>query len=127
MVFVRFLMTGGIAAIVNIGSRYIFNCFVPFGWSVVLAYLVGMLTAYILVRLFVFSPTERGIASELWRFVLVNLVALVIVWATTMIMAFIIFPAIHFMWHAEDVAHFVGVLSPAVPSFVGHKYFSFKR
>lgn len=126
MQFVRFLLTGGMAAAVNIGSRYIFNCFVPFGWSIILAYFLGMLTAYILARLFVFSPTERGVVSELWRFVLVNLVSLSIVWGTTMGLAFIIFPALHFTWHAEDVAHFIGVLSPAVPSFIGHKYFSFK-
>ncbi|MBO1324030.1 GtrA family protein [Acetobacter sp. TBRC 12305] len=126
MMFLRFLVTGGIAAGVNIGSRYFFNCFVPFGWSVVLAYLVGMLTAYSLARLFVFSPSDRGVASELGRFVLVNLVALVIVWGTTMGLAFVVFPALNFTWHAEDIAHFIGVLSPAVPSFIGHKYFSFK-
>ena len=127
MLFVRFLMTGGLAAAVNIGSRYIFHHFVPFGWSIVFAYLVGMFTAYTLARLFVFSPTERGVASELWRFTLVNLVSLVIVWGTTMGLAFIIFPAVHFTWHEEDVAHFIGVLSPVFPSYIGHKYFSFKK
>ncbi|MFT8417530.1 MAG: GtrA family protein [Acetobacter sp.] len=127
MLFVRFLMTGGIAAAMNIGSRYLLNDFVPFGWSVMLAYFIGMLTAYILARIFVFTPTDRGIASELWRFALVNLVALLIVWTTTMVLAFEIFPAIRFTWHPEDVAHFIGVLSPVIPSFIGHKYFSFKK
>lgn len=127
MLFIRFLIVGGIAATVNIGSRYIFNIFVSFGWSVIFAYLVGMITAYTLMRFFVFSPTGRGVASELWRFALVNVVALAIVWSTTMGLAFIVFPFLNFTWHTEDVAHFFGALSPAFSSYIGHKYFSFKK
>lgn len=125
--FIRFLITGGISALVNLASRYVFNFFLPFSWSVILAYILGMLTAYNLFRLFVFSPSGRNVSSEVWRFVLVNLIALSIVWSVSMTLVCIIFPKIRFTWHPEDVAHFIGVLSPAVPSFIGHKFFSFQR
>lgn len=125
--FLRFLMTGGVAALVNLLSRYVFNLFLPFGWSVVLAFPLGVMTAYILARLFVFSSSGRGVASELRRFLLINVVGLFIVWGVSMGLAYVIFPAIRFAWHPEDVAHFIGVLSPMVPSFLGHRHFSFRK
>jgi putative flippase GtrA len=126
MQFLRFLVTGGIAAVVNLGSRYLLNLTMSFGVSVVLAYLVGMVTAYTLARLFVFADSEGGIGQEFTRFALVNAVALVIVWGVSVGLARGVFPAINFTWHADDLAHAIGVIIPAVTSFVGHKYFTFR-
>ena len=74
--FVKFLVTGGIAAAANIGSRYIFSVFMDFELAVVFAYLVGMTIAYVLARLFVFESSGRSVRSEFGRFALVNLFAL---------------------------------------------------
>ena len=41
--FMRFAMTGGIAALVNLVSRYLLNFYMGFEIAVVLAYLVGCL------------------------------------------------------------------------------------
>ncbi|WP_370677658.1 GtrA family protein [Pleomorphomonas sp. PLEO] len=125
--FLRFLMTGGVAAIVNLGSRYGLSYFVRFEIAVVLAYLLGMLTAYVLARIFVFVPSGRSLASELWRFTMVNLVSLAMVWSISVALARIVFPAIGFIWHPEDVAHVIGVLAPAVVSYFGHRFYTFAR
>lgn len=125
--FFRFLVTGGIAAAANIGSRYLFNLFMDFQLAVVFAYLVGMAIAYVLARIFVFESSGRSVSSEFGRFTIVNLFALAFVWAISVGLAFVVFPAIHFTWHAEDVAHFIGVLAPAVTSFLGHRHYSFKK
>ena len=125
--FAYFLLAGGIAAVVNIASRYVINKFTYFEVAVVVAYMIGLLTAYILCRLFVFGPSGRSRSSELRRFFVVNMGALVVVWVVSVGLARIVFPALNFTWHAEDIAHFTGVLAPAVVSFFGHKYYSFRR
>lgn len=125
--FLKFLVTGGIAAIVNLASRYGLNRFMPFEAAVVVAYLAGMTTAYVLARLFVFQSSGRSVASEFRRFALVNVVALVLVWLISVGLARIVFPALAFTWHADDIAHFIGVLAPAVTSYFGHRLYTFAR
>jgi putative flippase GtrA len=125
--FFRFLVTGGIAAAVNIGSRYVLNLFMRFEVAVAIAYLIGMTIAYVLARLFVFEASGRGIASEFRRFTIVNLSALACVWAISVGLVRFLFPAIGFTWHADDIAHVIGVLTPAATSFVGHRYYSFRQ
>lgn len=125
--FLKFLVTGGIAALVNLLSRYALNHVMSFEAAVVLAYLLGMATAYLLARRFVFDASGRSVASEVRRFVLVNLVALGFVWAISVGLARVVFPAIGMTWHADDIAHLIGVLAPAVTSYVGHRFYTFAR
>ena len=123
--FLRFLLTGGFAAAVNIGSRALFSLVMPFEAAVVVAYLVGMATAFVLARLFVFAPSGGGVRGFA-RFALVNLVALVQVWLVSVGLANWLFPAVGYIFHAELVAHTIGVLSPVVTSYYGHKLFTFR-
>jgi len=125
--FLKFLVTGGIAALVNLASRYVLNHLIPFEPAVVVAYLLGMTTAYLLARRFVFDASGRSVASEVRRFVLVNLVALGFVWVISVGLARVVFPAIGFTWHADDIAHLIGVLAPAVTSYIGHRFYTFAR
>ncbi len=125
--FLKFLVTGGIAALVNLLSRYALNHVMSFEAAVVAAYLLGMATAYLLARRFVFDASGRSIASEVRRFVLVNLVALGFVWVISVGLARVVFPAIGMTWHADDIAHLIGVLAPAVTSYVGHRFYTFAR
>ena len=124
--FFRFAVTGGIAALVNLGARWLLNRIMSFELAVALAYLFGMLTAYILARRYVFEASGRGVRSELYRFTLVNLVALVQVWLVSVGLAEWLFPAIGFRWHAYDIAHLIGVASPIVTSYLGHRHYSFR-
>ena len=124
--FFRFAVTGGIAALVNLVARRLLNLAMSFELAVALAYLFGMLTAYLLARLFVFQASGRGVRSELYRFTLVNLVALAQVWLVSVGLAEWLFPAIGFTWHAYDIAHLIGVASPIVTSYLGHRHYSFR-
>lgn len=124
--FIRFLVTGTLAAAVNIGSRVLLSMAMPFEVAVVIAYLFGMVTAYILARRFVFAQSGQSVGSEFVRFALVNLVSLVQVWLVSVGLANWLFPLIQFTWNAEFVAHTIGVMSPIVTSYFGHKLFTFK-
>lgn len=123
--FFRFVLAGGVAAAANIVSRLWLSAFIRFDAAVIAAYLVGMLTAFTLNRQFVFDRSDRRVHSEMMRFVLVNLVALVQVWVISVGLAEWVFPLVGLTWHAELIAHVIGVLSPVVASYLGHKYFTF--
>jgi putative flippase GtrA len=124
--FFRFVLAGGTAAAVNIVARLLLSAVVRFDVAVALAYLVGMATAFILNRQFVFDRSDRGVQSEMMRFVLVNLAALVQVWIVSVGLAEWLFPKVGLTWHAELIAHVIGVLSPVAASYLGHKHFTFR-
>jgi putative flippase GtrA len=123
--FVRFLALGGFSAGVNLTTRFALQPIVGFEAAVVLAYLTGMVVAYSLFRMFVFGATGRGVATEAIRFAIVNAVAFVLVAVISVGLARVVFPAVGWTWHADDIAHLVGVLSPAVTSWIGHKRYTF--
>jgi putative flippase GtrA len=126
--FWTFLLVGGLAALVNWFSRIMFSAQgLPFEVAVVAAYIFGMATAYLLSRMFVFEKTGRSLAGEIWRFTLVNMVALVVVWVVSVSLERWILPAINWTWRSAEVAHGIGVLSPVVTSYFGHRFFTFGK
>ena len=125
--FVLFLVTGGVAALVNIGTRIVFNLFMRFEFAVIVAYLCGMTTAYVLARYIVFERSGRAMHDEYIRFALVNLAAIAQVWIVSVGLADFGFPWLGFTWHSHTVAHVIGVAVPVFTSYIGHKRFSFAR
>ena len=123
--FIAFLLTGGLAAGINVGSRLVFGLVMPYEAAVTIAYLVGMTAAFFLARMFVFASSGRSLHVEYGRFALVNVASLVQVLAVSVGLAKLVFPALHMTWNAELIAHVVGVLSPVLVSYQGHKRFSF--
>ena len=124
--FVRFLVTGGIAAGANILSRILLDWVVTYEIAVTLAYLVGMTTAFVLARVFVFETGAGGVRGQYLRFALVNVVAFAQVWIVSIGLDRFVFPAVGWTWHAATLAHAVGVVSPVAASYVGHRKFSFR-
>jgi putative flippase GtrA len=123
-----FILVGGFAALVNWTSRLVLSQNgIPLGVAVVMAYVIGMVTAYVLSRRFVFDSSGRSVANEIVRFTIVNLVALLQVWLVTMGLEYWAFPAIGWTWHSASLAHAIGVASPIVTSYLGHRYFTFGR
>jgi putative flippase GtrA len=123
--FLRFLSTGGFAAAVNLFSRYQLNKVLSFEIAVALSYLTGMVTAYALARLLVFKASGRSVGVEFKRFAIVNIFSLAFVWSISVVLARHVFPAISFHWHPDDIAHFIGVVAPAVVSYFGHRTYTF--
>jgi putative flippase GtrA len=124
--FVRFLLTGGCAALVNLGSRFALNTFMSFQTAVAVAYLFGVVTAYVLAKIFVFDKSGLTAATEFQRFVIVNVMSLAIVWVVSVGLAIRVFPAVGFRWQPEAIAHLIGVLSPSVISYFAHKHYTFR-
>jgi putative flippase GtrA len=125
--FAQFLLVGGVAALVNFLARIVINQFVSFAVAVVLAYIVGMLTAFVLSKLYVFEKSGRHHWHELRDFTLVNLIAVVQVWGISVGLEGYVFPAIGYQFYAPEVAHLIGLSVPTLTSYFGHKHFSFRK
>ena len=127
MQFLRFLVAGGLAALVNVVSRYLLNFVMVFEVAVVIAFFLGLTTGFLLMRSFVFGASQRFVGSEISRYAVVNGIALVVVWCTSVGLHRFLFPAIDFTWHADTVAHGIAVALPIISSYVGHRYWTFAK
>jgi putative flippase GtrA len=123
--FAVFLLTGGIAAAVNFGSRIMFSRSMSFQLAIILAYIVGMITAFILARVFVFTESRQKMHRSVIYFVLVNLLALLQTWLVSIGLAFYVLPHFGIGEHAHEIAHAVGIMIPVFTSYIGHKKYSF--
>ena len=123
--FILFVAAGGFAALVNFVSRIIFNFWFSFEVSVVLAYLIGMITAYILTKIFVFKAKSVGLVSSSIKFTIVNILAVLQTYFISVYLYYWLNNNINFDDNKE-IAHFVGIAFPVITSYIGHKYYSFK-
>lgn len=124
--FLTFLLTGGTAAAVNFGSRIVYNQWVGFSTAVILAYLTGMVTAFVLAKLLVFKGSEQSVHRSIMFFVLVNVVAVLQTWGISLVLAFHVLPALGVERFVDEIAHAVGVAVPVFSSYWGHKRWSFR-
>ena len=124
--FGLFLVAGGIAAAANYGSRFGFSLWFNYPVAIVLAYLVGMTVAFLLMRQYVFDGRGKALGPQVWRFALVNVLAVLQTLVVSLVLARWLLPALGVTQHAEAIAHAVGVAVPVVTSYFGHKLATFK-
>jgi putative flippase GtrA len=125
--FVLFLAAGGIAAVANFGSRIALSEVMPYVPAIVVAYCIGMATAFVLNRVFVFGDASNSMKQQATWFVIVNLAAVAQTVVISLLLARIVLPGMGIEQHAETIAHAVGVAVPVVTSYFGHKHFSFRH
>ena len=124
--FVTFLATGTAAACCNIGARVLLSHVTSYGVAVAVAYLIGMVVAFVLAKLFVFDSNPQRWHAELARFAMVNGVAFVQVWLVSLGLERYVLPGLGWQWHEELCAHVAGVGSPILTSYIAHKHFTFR-
>jgi len=123
--FLVFLLIGGIAAAVNFSTRLIYNQWLDFSEAVILAYLTGMVVAFVLMRALVFPKSTQPISKSVGFFVMVNGVGILQTFAVSVGLYYLL-PLIGISRWAPEIAHGIGIAVPAFSSYVGHKRFSFK-
>lgn len=121
-----FLLTGGIAAAVNFSSRIVFDLWMDYSAAIIIAYLIGMVTAFILAKLFVFKTSQQSFHRSALFFTLVNLVAVVQTWGISLLLAYHLLPWFGMTRFIPEIAHAFGVAVPVFTSYVGHKHWSFR-
>ena len=125
--FAGFVLAGGLAALANLGARWVFSHGLSYPVAIVAAYIVGMVTAFTLMRYQVFGAGGGGVAREAGAFAVVNLLAVVQTLLVSLGLAHYLLPWIGWNWQRETVAHAVGVAVPIVSSYYGHKRWTFGR
>lgn len=123
--FPRFLLAGGVAAAANVLSRYLLNFVMPYVPSIVLAYLVGMVTAFALNRRYVFQGASKALHHQALWFTAINLAAVLQTVAVSLLLSRWLFPLVQWQFHPETIAHVVGVIVPVFTSYLGHRYLTF--
>lgn len=123
--FILFLLTGGFAALVNFTSRIFYNLVFSFSVSIILAYVTGMVVAFILFKAFVFDKVAHSIKKQVFYFTVVNLLAVAQTLIITLLLANTVFPMLNINFYPKALAHAFGIAVPAVTSFIGHSLFSF--
>lgn len=124
--FLVFLLTGGLAAAVNFGSRILFSLWMGYSAAILLAYVAGMTTAFLLARQFVFKDGKQALHHSAMYFVLVNVVAVLQTWTVSVGLATWVLPALGMTRLVPEISHAVGVVVPVFTSYLGHKHLSFR-
>jgi putative flippase GtrA len=124
--FARFLLAGGLAASANLSSRILFSQLFSFPVAVVLAFFVGLSTGYLLSRHLVFDPSSNPRHLEMGYYILINLFALL---QTALVSIYVAawLQSLLDLQVAQALAHLLGVMVPAISSYFGHKYLTFKQ
>jgi putative flippase GtrA len=124
--FGRFLIVGGVALVLHWLSRFVFNWYVNFAWAIVMAYLVGILVAFVLNKIFVFPYSERSLKFELFFFFVVNIAAFPFVWAA----AYVLGEWMLVRWMPKQFAlalgHAIAITLPVFVNFALHKFITFR-
>lgn len=123
--FGKFLLAGGIAAAANYGSRFLFSVWFSYEIAIVLAYIVGMIVAFVLMRAYVFDAAHGALGPQVLKFLAVNAVAVLQTLVISVVLArWVLLPL--GASHGEAIAHLVGVLFPIGTSYIGHKAATFR-
>jgi putative flippase GtrA len=124
--FILFLLTGGAAAVVNFASRILYNHWLNYSTSIIFAYLTGMVTAFMLFRLFVFTASSQNWQRSALIFTLVNVAAVLQTWVVSMSLAYYVLPGVGVTRFTPEIAHAAGIVVPVFTSYLGHKHWSFR-
>lgn len=132
---------------VNIGSRVIYSDYlgISFGYSVVLAYLTGMVVGFVLTKLFAFDAKDsNNTKREAIKFTMVSFAALLFTFIMStafrwiLNLYFIANPEVHAIVadevsklghkfiNRELLAHLAGTGMGFFVNFFGHKFFTFR-
>jgi putative flippase GtrA len=124
--FLMFLFVGGIAAVLNWLSRVFLSTLIPFYWSIVVAYFIGMCAAFTLNHFFVFPDATKPRLAQARDFIFTNLLSLPLVFFSA-IKINIYLKSLGILNHCEEWSHAIALTLPTLASFLIYKFFAFKE
>lgn len=125
--FLHFLIAGGIAAFVNFVVGHALSGLLPLYGDIVIGYLAGMMTAFVVFEKKVFGENGRSRATSLKIFILVNIIGLFQTWIIFALLKDYLFPRVVYHFYPEEAARAIAIIAPTFTSFLGHKFFTFKQ
>lgn len=123
--FGKFVLVGGLAATVNFLSRIGLSFWLDYPIAIIVAYGIGMATAFTMNRRYVFHDATNRLHHQMLWFVIVNAAALAQTLVISLVLANWLLPHLGIFQHAHLIAHGVGIVIPIFTSYLGHKHYSF--
>lgn len=124
--FFIFVFSGGFSSLCSLSSRIALSWVFPYEVAVAIAYVIGMVIAFILFQNLVFEKSEGSQISQYYKFVIVNGISFTIVVSVSSLLYRIVLPYFEWTWHSAEISHIIGQVSPVFVSFYAHKKFTFK-
>ena len=103
-----------------------YNYFVDFKIAVLLAFITGITTAFILAKIFIFRESSQSVHRSAFYFFLINIVAAGQTWFISLGLAYYALPYFGVQHFVPEIAHAIGLAVPIFTSYIGHKKLSFK-
>ncbi len=123
-----YFLLAGVAASVNFTSRFIYDLFLDFRYSVVFAYSSGMLVSFVLSKRYIFSVRESGRThTEFIKFTLTATVGLIVTCFVSVGMLGFIHSRTHLHEGEKVISHICGIGAGFIANYFGHKFFSFRE
>ncbi len=123
--FIKFFTVGVSAALIHWLSRIILNLYFTFNISVLLAYFFGIGSAYVLNRIFVFPNSQKPIHEQIYKFLLINILFLPVVWFFS-VFIYSLFLNFSISFYPAAIAHGIAVSLPMLLTFILYKFFAFE-
>jgi putative flippase GtrA len=124
--FLFFVAAGGTSVVANFLSRVLFSFWFSYPVAVALAYLVGMVVAFILMRQVVFQAAGRSLAPQVLKFTIVNAWGFVQTLLVSLALARWALPAAGVTRYTEEIGHLIGLSLLAVTSYAMHRLATFR-
>lgn len=124
LLFLLFLLAGASSVCCNFAARIIFQYIFSYSFSVVLGYLVGMATAYLLFK--ALFGNQRTQFKSIRRFILVNLYGMTQTYVFSMVFLKVLGQFLS-QNHAENLAHLLALSMLSITSYLMHKHYTFQQ
>jgi putative flippase GtrA len=121
----RFLVAGGIAALVNWLVRFPVELILPYFAALIVATCVGMTCGFLLYRAWVFPGSTRPLAGQIRDFVLVNLTGQATMLGVAALVRQLLISVEVGTLVAGASAHALGIAVGAVVNYLGHRHVTF--
>lgn len=121
----RFLVAGGIAALVNWLARFPVELVLPYFAALLVATAIGMTCGFLLYRAWVFPGSTRSLAGQIRDFILVNLTGQGAMLAVAMLTRQLLVAIGVDTIISGASAHALGIAIGAVVNYLGHRHVTF--
>lgn len=126
--FIRFVVTGVVATVGNLGTVWLVRDTLPFQAAVLVGIGVGFCISFIVGKLFAFRSRSWGRArGELARFLAVYATGVAVNWTVSMLLGLYVLPGVLGRDAAEMLAAFVGAGTMTFTSYFGHRFFTYRH
>lgn len=128
--FLKFLLVGGTAALVNFFSRFLFQVFFPYIASIALAFILGSVISFIFNKIFTFRHDKQKTSVQLAKFTVMTIVSVFL----ASFIAFVVMAVYEWLFSAlipkglaETAAHVIAIGLNTIYNFLAMKFFSFRK